>query len=77
MHVKLHKLHKKKHRSFLVSAWTQAQRLSAQERAARKAQAAQRASMNGTERAREAGLWVHILVPVLEMGRKNKTQKKT
>ena len=38
--------------------WTQAQRLSAQERAAQKAQAARRASMNGTERAREAGCWV-------------------
>eukprot|EP00913_Durusdinium_trenchii_P026089 g24474.t1 len=34
--------------------WAEAQRLSAQERAARKAQAAQRALMNGTERVREA-----------------------
>ena len=35
--------------------WAEAQRLSAQERAAQKAQAARRASMNGTERAREEG----------------------
>lgn len=45
--------------------FTQAQRLSAQERAAQKAQAARRASMNGTERAREAGA-----LPELEDGKK-------
>lgn len=43
----------------------EAQRLSAQERAAQKAQAARRASMNGTERAREAGA-----LPELEDGKK-------